>query len=243
MLNMLVIVENINLGINLINTIAKTNKNVRLYNFCNNTNEAINLLKLYDSIIDFIILEINFQNSFGLEIIDFLKNKNKIKYLNSLILLSDGEFKDNSFIFKSFKRPINIKELIEYINIIHDYKEKSNTYLIIQNKIINELKYLNYNLSHLGTKYLIETILEIYFKENYLGDNLKNNIYSILANKYHKSINTIYGNIKQATIYMYINCKKDIIINYFNLEEFRKPKVTEVIFRVLNNIKKTSSEH
>lgn len=236
MLNMLVIIENKNLGIKLINSISESNKNIRLYNFCNNINDAINILDKVK--VDFIILEVNYETLFGIEVIDFFIKENRKEYFNSIILLSNKKINNYPFIFECIEIPINLKKILNSVEKIYNYKEKSNDYISIKNKITYELKYLNYDLSHIGTKYLGEAILEIYFKKNYLGDDLKNNIYSVLAKRYNKSINTIYGDIKQATISMYANCSKDIIIDYFYFEKCKKPKVTDVIFKIINKIKK-----
>lgn len=42
---------------------------------------------------------------------------------------------------------------------------------------------------------------------------------------------------------MYENSDKKILIDFFCLEKLRKPKVTEVIFKTINIIKKTSLEN
>lgn len=236
MLDMLVIEKDEKLARKIINEISKSNKNIRLYSFCTTSNEAIQILE--SEKIDFILLDIEFE----IKVLQYLIKENKKEYFNSIILISNKKINHCPFIFEYIKKPINFQKLLDSITNISNYKEKSNIYLIMQNKIINELKHLNYNLSHIGTKYLIETILEIYLKKDYLGDNLKNNIYCILAEKYNKPINTIYGDIKQATINMYANCEEKIIINYFCFKVCRKPKVKEVIFRVINKIKKTSPE-
>ena len=160
------------------------------------------------------------------------------RYHNSIILLSSKKVYNNIFVYECIERPINLNNLLNSILEISKYKKETKYFINIKNKIIIELKKLNYNLSHIGTKYLIEVIFEIYIKKDYLGDNLKNNIYSILAKRYNKSNNTIYGDIKQATISMYANCKEEIIEKYFDFEKCRKPKVSEVIFKVLNKIEK-----
>ncbi len=241
MLNMLVIIENKNIGIKLINKISKENNNIRLYSLCNSIDEAINILD--STVVDFIILELNHKNLFGTEILQYLLKKSKNEYFNSIIAITTQENIHNPFIFDYITTPVNITKLYNSISNICNYKEESDTNLIIKNRIIKILKYLNYDLSHIGTKYLIETIYEIYHKKDYLGDNLKKNIYSILAKKYNKSINTIYGDIKQATKKMYENSDKKILIDFFCLEKLRKPKVTEVIFKTIYIIKKTSLEN
>ena len=72
----------------------------------------------------------------------------------------------------------------------------------VKKQIHKELNEINYNYSYKGTKYLEETILEIYKKNLAFEGNLEKEIYPIIANKYKKKIETIYGNIKFATNHM-----------------------------------------
>lgn len=233
MLNMLVVIENKNMGIKLINKISEANRNIRLYNYINNEKESIHILS--NTEVDFIILDVNFKTSFGIETLDFLQNKEE--YHNSVIVLSNNKMKNYPCIFEYLEKPIKLNKLYNCINNIYSYKELNNNALIIRNKITDFLVYLGYEISYIGSKYLIEAIFEIYYKKDYLGDNLKNNIYNVLAHKYKKSINTIYGDIKQATKKMHENCDPKIIKDFFNLDDYRKLKITEIIFTIINKLK------
>lgn len=233
MLNMLVVVENKNIGIKLINKISETNRHIRLYNFINNEKESIHILN--NAKVDFIILDLNFETSFGIELLKFIQNKDE--YYNSVIVISNNTVKRYPCIFDFLEKPIKLNSLYNSINNICNYKELNNNTLIIRNKITDFLVYLGYEISYIGTKYLIEAIFEIYYKKDYLGDNLKNNIYNVLAHKYKKSVNTIYGDIKQATKRMHENCNQNIIKDFFNLDEYRKIKITEIIFTIINKLK------
>lgn len=238
MLDMIVIAENKNNGIKLINKICANNKNIRFYSLFINQNEAINILEKVK--VDFLILEINFENSFGKEILEYLIKNDKKEYFNSVIILSNRLITNNPFVFECLNKPINIMKLFNCLNRLCDYKGCTDESLVVRSKISNYLVYLNYNLSHFGTMYLIETIFEIYYKKDYLGDDIKNNIYSVLAKRYNKSINTIYTDIKQATASMYEKRNEKILVDFFKLKECRKPKVTQVIFTILNKLKKPS---
>ena len=61
-----------------------------------------------------------------------------------------------------------------------------------------------------------------------------------MAKRYNKSINTIYTDIKQATASMYEKRNEKILVDFFKLKECRKTKVTQVIFTILNKLKKPS---
>lgn len=116
-------------------------------------------------------------------------------------------------------------------------KEKiSKNEKIIINKINNELRFLHYNFCYNGTRYLAEVIYEIYWKEDFFIDNLKNDIYPIIAKRHSKSVNTIHCNIKQATKCMYLDCTEEELKEYFNYRYFVKPKLKEIIFTILNNL-------
>lgn len=96
--------------------------------------------------------------------------------------------------------------------------------------------YLNYNSSYIGTKYLEELIFEFYkIKDEYEG-SFKNVLYPILSKKYKKSIDTVYGNIKQATNTMILNCEEKRLLEYFHYDSFYKPKIKEIVFTITNKI-------
>ena len=106
----------------------------------------------------------------------------------------------------------------------------------IKEKIRRELDLLNFNFTHEGSKYLLECIYQVYTLE-YIDDmNLSKIIYPILAKKYKKTVNTIYGNIKQAINSMFDNCPKKVLKNYFNFNCLIKPRPKEVIYTILNKI-------
>lgn len=95
---------------------------------------------------------------------------------------------------------------------------------------------LNYNYSYKGTKYLEETILEIYKMNINFEGNLEKEIYPIIAEKHQKKMDTIYGNIKFATNHMIMDCKEEKLNQYLGYSYFEKPKVKEIIFKVLSKI-------
>ena len=58
----------------------------------------------------------------------------------------------------------------------------------------------------------------------------------IIAKKYHKKANTIKCDISQATKMMCMDCSEKVILDYFNLPDYIKPTVKQVIFTVLNKL-------
>ena len=110
------------------------------------------------------------------------------------------------------------------------------------NNIINiELKKLKFDFSHIGTTYLKEVIINLYKLRDHFDGNLKENIYSVIAKKYNKKVNTIYCDIKQAVKSMLLKNDRSFIAEYFNYNYYYNPKINEIIFTILNKILKTSA--
>ena len=126
--------------------------------------------------------------------------------------------------------------LLKEFKALINSKMQYNKYNDLITKIDYELKHLNFNFSHYGTKYLRETIIEVYKVKQRFDGNLKKNIYPIIAKRYKKNVNTIYCNIKKAILSMYLECNEDRLLNYFNYSYITKPKVNEIIFTILNKI-------
>lgn len=103
-------------------------------------------------------------------------------------------------------------------------------------KIVNELEYIGYKFKYKGTHYLVDTILQMYSKQNSMVDNLQTNIYPIIAKKYNKSIHNIKSSINKATECMYYECDANRLKSYFKFTDDTKPTVKQVVFTVINKI-------
>lgn len=137
------------------------------------------------------------------------------------------------YVYNVFLKPFNLSSLNESIEKIIDEKNYVNE---VKKKIFNELKLLNFNLTHEGSKYLQECIYQVYNLDKIDDMNLSKIIYPIISKKYKKSSNTIYGNIKQAINSMFDNCPKELLKNYFNYNYLMKPRPKEIIYTILNKI-------
>ena len=123
-----------------------------------------------------------------------------------------------------------ISKIIELSN---NKKSVNNNQLV---SLINkELKFIGYNLSYAGTSYIAESIALIYNNHEHY-ENLNNEVYQILAEKYNKTVNTIKCNIIKATDSMYYDCDETLLKNYFHFYTDYKPKPKLVIYTVLNKI-------
>lgn len=235
MFKLLVVEDNIKQSKQIINYISQNDEDTKLYCIAYNYQEAIDIIKNKD--IDIILLDLNLSDTSGIKIIKYIE-KNKInKYYNSILVLSERDdlitlAKKSPYVFSYITKPCSLNNILEDLKSIIKLKKSKD----ILQKINNELKKLHYNFSYNGTRYLAETIYEIYNRNNENSDNLKKYIYPIIAHRHKKTINTICGNIKQATNSMYFDCDEETLKKYFNYSYCTKPKVKEVIFTVLNNI-------
>lgn len=104
-----------------------------------------------------------------------------------------------------------------------DYK------ISINERIAKEIKDMGFNFSHIGTRYLIETIEIIYnSKDLQMIRSVEKNVYSILAEKHSKNVSTIKSDIIKATNYMHeqalIKKKKEFILYSYELYDKSTPK-------------------
>jgi len=239
MQNLMIIDNNILHIQNVLDDVSENLLNVKLFSFFT-TNDS----KIYDSIlneeIDIIIINIE---SVITEVIEFI-SKNKLEnYKNSIIL----QYKDPKILKKLLKPTYNkyIVSIIEasddtteIINVLRKTifdKENTSSELIIKNKIMRELKKLKYNFEHIGTKYILECIYIVYINK-IVNFNLTKQVYSVLSQKYHKSVNTIKCDITSATTNMYYECEEEFIMEYFGYLDPAKPEVKEVIETISEKI-------
>lgn len=235
MQKVLIIEDNILQSKQIINYISKNNEDIKLYSISYTCKEALDIIKTEKA--DIILLDLNLPDSPGTQIIEFIQANNIKKYIGSIIVIT-GErqmfltIKDSPYIFSYIPKPYSLENIQKSLKNISDSKKDDK----IKDSINSELRHLHYNFSYNGTRYLSETIFEIYKKEDFLIDNLKKDIYPIIAKRHNKSVNTICGNIKQATKCMCLDCDEKILNDYFCYSYFVKPKLKEIIFTILNKI-------
>lgn len=236
MYNLMIIERNPKELDKIVNSICDKFQNIRVCHISYDDKKVLNILE--KNIIDFILLDCKTNEINDLKFVNYIQNKKLEQYKKSIIVKLDktinlNDFNENRYIF-SYTSDINtmykdIRKLVFEQKENHKFKR-------IKNKIKEQLTYLRYNYSHSGTRYIEETILEIY-KDRYNFDgNLSKNIYPIIAKKHNKTVDTIYGNIKQATNYMLLECNKDRIMNYLGYGDYVKPKIQDIIFAILNKM-------
>ena len=239
MLNMLVVDNDMPHCKRMVNCISEATSNVRLFNLVTSRKSALDAINV--GAIDFVLLNLKDSNSYLLTILDSIPEKVAGKYFKTFIVLVDNEeqmkkIENNPYIHSIILKPCEPKLLIDTIQALYADKIDEDSMTIVKNKIIQQLIYLSYSFKFSGTKYLVETIYELYKRKNTFCDNLQKDIYPIIAKRYDKTIYNIKTNIDAATTAMGFDCNEKVMMAYFNYPDSCKPRVKETIYTVLNKI-------
>ena len=236
MINVLIADNDVNYAIMLMNRLNSINNNIKVFNIAIDKNSTINIINNNNNI-DVVVLALpmNKQDEDNF----FRKIMRKYKDINCFIKLTDNQEKyiDNECNFYSMNEPksnlskniIKINRLVE--EIMSKKRIKSRNSMIVQ-----ELTYLEYDLSLKGTQYLINTI-EIISNGEY-GEvyNLEKDIYPQITNLYNSTVHNIKNNINRANNSMYIKCEIGKLKNYFGFSIDEKPKTKEIINTVIRKL-------
>ncbi len=241
MVNVLIADDNIYYAKTLMDLINNECSDVKVCNIAINGKETLEILNNKDNI-DVILLDLKMPIYTGVQVIDMLPEERKEKYKDSCIVIS-GEINattiklaKNKMIYKLLCKTLNMSKIVEYINELIQYKKESNKLEYIRSKIIEQVTYLGYNLSYKGTKYLIDGIDYIAINQDKNLENLKRDVYPIIAKKYNQSIHNIKCNINRVTDLMYFNCESNKLKQYFQYYNDVKPNVKTVIYTIINKI-------
>lgn len=237
MLNFLVVEDDINQCKNIVNYVSQKIPDMRLNTMTNTGKEALNIINNYK--IDIILLDLGLPDLSGLEILKKLSNERINTYENSIIVVSGNNLLINKAIlnpcvYSYISKPYGLEKMISEIESLCKYKEQKNISNKLKKEISFHLNTLGYNPSHSGTRYLADSIYEIYIRKDIFQENLKKDIYPILSNRYNKTINNIKCSITKATKVMCIQCNENIFKEYFKY--YNTPTVKEVIFTILSKI-------
>lgn len=234
MVNILIVDSNIDFVMNLINLLNK-NENVRVCAIAKNTQEATKAIKEYYNI-NIILVNLSIRN------VKFLNNlKNNKKYQKSCIVIYDKEnkiynFTNNNCIYTSLsrseKKDVILSTINELVNAKITYKKEEK----IKNKIFNEISYLGFDITHKGTKYLLESIEYIILNPEKEISKLERDIYPVLSKKYGESTHNIKCSINRATTSMYYECDVNKLKKYFYFKDDIKPSVKTIIDTIINKI-------
>ena len=243
MVNILIEDDNIYYAKVLMNIINGSNsKDMKVSYIATDGQEALDIIKNHS--VDIILLDLKMPIYDGLYILEEIEKEKMGKYKDSVIVVS-GEtdmickLKESDYVHSFVNKASSISDIIDKIDELIKSKQEQSEEENIRKCIIKELQYLNYNLSHSGTQYLIDAIQLIYSKggESEIC-NLTEEIYPIIAKKNNLGIYNIKSNISKANDYMYRICKIERIQKYFGFQDKTKPTVKNVIYTVLNKISK-----
>ena len=215
---------------------------IRLCKIATDGREALEYLET-DNSIDIVLLDLGLPGLNGLEIIKHLEKNNYNKYENSIIVVSgDAQLTSqvigNPFLYTFISKGMGLEKILSEIKELSDIKQNEILQKNFSFLIDNELHTLGYKESLVGTKYLRETI-NLIASTDLTSDNLKNNVYPIIAKRHNKSVHNIKCNINNATEMMNCTCKKDIIKKYFVFyDDYSIATPKQVIDTILTKIGK-----
>lgn len=218
--------------IELINTINSINKSIRLFKIITNKEDFLNIIT--NNSINILIIDNNiFQEIDLVEFTNLTVLIKNIIILNNEKFISDFNFNNKYLFANETQLPKLLKTyLLNQNNDNTDHIDKN----IIMKKISEELKYIGYNLSYCGTKYLIECIYYFYEHQYSFDENTIKSVYTILAKKYNKTENNIKCNITRATSIMFCECEENKLKKYLGLCSLPKTGSKIIIHTVLNKI-------
>lgn len=242
MVNVLIADDNLFYARNLMNFINKENSNIKVIYITINGEETILKLNQEENI-DVILLDLKMPKLSGIEVLDMLAEEKKEKYKKSCIVISGeidmiSQIIQNEFVYSYILKTSDFTKIVNQINWLIEQKEAIKYDKYISKTIYEELCLLNFNFSHIGTKYLADTIY-ILVKSNV--ENLSKEVYPILSKRYNKSILNIKCNLYSAVNSMYYDCESSILKNYFKFSEDMKPTTKLVANTISNKIKKRLS--
>lgn len=218
MVNILIVDNKIDFAMSLINLLNK-NENIRVCAIAKNANEATKIIKENNNI-SAILLNLSIKN---VKFLDSLKNNRK--YQKSCIVIYDKRSKICNFINNN-----SIYTLI-------DKCEKKEVILSVINEFIyRKMTYLGFDITHKGTKYLLESIEYIILNPEKEVSKLERDIYPVLSKKYGESIHNIKCSINRATTSMYYECDVNKLKKYFYFRDDIKPSVKTIIDTIVNKI-------
>lgn len=238
MVNIVIADDNIDYATSLMNYINMHNNNIRVCNISRDGKETLKVLNSYNNI-DAVLLDYKMPIYNADQLLCRINNKNK--YSKSFIIIS-GEFEmarklyDNDMVYSVVNKLTSNPLIMSKINELIVSKENENKEKEVHRKIVNELLYLGYDISHKGTLYLIDAINYIQSNPNKYLDNLKKEVYPIIASHSNESVHNIKCYIHRETNEMYVRCESKKLQKYFAYDEDMKPNVKTVINTIINKI-------
>ena len=237
MVNVLIVDDHIFFAKKLMDYI-NTYKDIKVLNIAVDGKEALDLLNNKEDI-DIFLLDLKMPGYNGLEVLEKISIEKRDKYKNSCIVISgEPEFiqklSKNEIVYKLLYKTMSLSEITDNIIEMAENKNQQKNIESLKKSITDELLYLGYNISHIGTRYLIDAIYYISTQTNKNYDNLKRDIYPYVSKQYKTTVHNVKNNIARATDNMYYNCERIRLLEYFNIHEEYKPNIKTIIHTIID---------
>ena len=236
MINVLIAEDNIYYATILMNSLNKSNNNIKVRYITKDGKETIDAIN-NDIEIDVIILDLKMPIYNGSQILEMIQDKRK--YKDSCIVISSEmdlikKIYNNDIVHCIVNKTDGINEIVSNVNELMEYKKELILNKNIKNSIIQELLYLGFEISHKGTNYLIDTIEYIILNPSKKVQSLERDVYSILSYKYGDSKHNIKCSINRAITSMYCECEIEKLKKYFSFNRDIKPNVKTIVETIIN---------
>lgn len=224
---------------NIFNGLMEKENDIKIIGISSNGKEVLEIMQ--KNIPDILILDLMMPEMDGLELLDILiEQKDKYLTKTKVIVISsyiDKLYKTDKYreyIYGILPKPYNalkLLKLIEKINIENDNKN-------IKRYVEESLKEFNFNKNSSSYKYLKDAIYQVIY-EGKVNFDLENDIYKKVAKKNNKKNGlVIKWGIEKLMNNMYMDTKYNIVNEYFNFIEDKKPTTKLFIRYVVNNFEK-----
>lgn len=224
---------------NIFNGLMEKENDIKIIGISSNGKEVLEIMQ--KNIPDILILDLMMPEMDGLELLDILiEQKDKYLTKTKVIVISsyiDKLYKTDKYreyIYGIIPKPYNalkLLKLIEKINIENDNKN-------IKRYVEESLKEFNFNKNSSSYKYLKDAIYQVIY-EGKVNFDLENDIYKKVAKKNNKKNGlVIKWGIEKLMNNMYMDTKYNIVNEYFNFIEDKKPTTKLFIRYVVNNFEK-----
>ncbi len=228
---------------NIFNSIIKNEKNIKLIGISSNGKETLEIMQ--KNIPDILLLDLMMPEMNGLELLDILIEQ-KDKYLTKTRVIVISSYIDKlyktdkyrKYIYGILPKPYNSLELLKLIERVKIENNNEN----IKKYIEETLKEFNFNKNSSSYKYLKDAIYQIIYEEK-INFDLENDIYRKVAKKNNKKNGlVIKWGIEKLMNNMYMDTKYNIVNEYFNFIEDKKPTTKLFIRYVVNNFEKINKK-
>lgn len=224
---------------NIFNSIIKKENDVKLIGITSNGKEVLEIMQ--KNMPDILLLDLMMPVMDGLELLDILIDQ-KDKYLTNTKIIVISSYIDKlykttkyrKYIYGILPKPYDTSELLNLIKKINIENNNRN----VKKYIEETLNQFNFNKNSHSYKYLKDAIYLIIY-EGKINFELENDIYIKVAKINNKSNGLlIKWAIEKLMNNMYMDTKYNVIKNYFNFIEEKKPTTKLFIRYVVNNFEK-----